>query len=367
MLERQSLVRYAVLAAAGAALGGSVLLFVHGSQAPRINVSNREIDFGRVSPGGFAQRSITISNTGRQPLHIENIKLSCGCSQAILSQSVILPGQDAELLLVVRGTPARWEVVGEVAVISNDPKTPVLELSLRFTTLGEMSVEPSSIDFGQVARESLPQRKVFRIHLAPDSKVNREAVSCSTADGYFEAAIQASDDARTIEVGVDLLSSAPSGQHRSSVEVLSADDSTSISVDVHANVRGAAFALPPALVVGPLDKGMEGKSLQCVTIRRRDGQQSQLQVQLPPALETILAVYEKAPGELDVRLRPLNSIQTVAQGVMLVKLVGEGIDDELVTIPVTLVWRADRLERDKGHGPNERTDERTQVSQPNGR
>ena len=347
MLERSSLLRCAATAVAGVALGSCVLLLLRSSDAPRIRVSSREIDFGRVSPGGLAHERVTISNAGEQPLRIENIKLSCGgCSHATLNKPLIPPGEDAELLLAVRGTPARRETLAEAALISNDPKTPVLVLTLRFSTLDDIWAEPTSVDMGSVAREALPQSRSFRIHFARDSNADPRLLRCSMTSQHFKPVMTPTDDPRTVEINVELLASAPSGQHRSSVALRADDDSTSISVEVHAFVRGALFAIPPAVVLGPLTQGMEGQTLQTIAVRRRDGRHARLRVELSPALARILDVDVSAADALEMRLRPATSIQQEVSGAVLVQATAQGfedVEDEFLTIPVTLLWVTERL------------------------
>ncbi|MDA1055776.1 MAG: DUF1573 domain-containing protein [Planctomycetota bacterium] len=343
MLERKTMLRFAALAALGIGLGVAAFQLFVRPEGPRIRVSTRDINFGRVAPGGLSEKTVTIRNGGSEPLHIENIKLSCGCSRAKLDKSVILAGEEAELRLSVEGTTARRTTVAKAAVISNDPNTPVLELSMQFSTLEDIWVEPTSIDFGRVAKETLPQSKLLRIHLDADSKIKPFTLRCSTSNEHLSAILKPTDDARAIDVAVGLLASAPSGQHRSSVNVRTNDGSTSISVEVHATVRGEAFAMPPALVLGPLDKGMGGESLQIITIRRRDGQPATLNVHLNQSLADILDINGLAPGELDVRLRSFNSIQHVVEGAILVEVHGEEFQVETVTIPVTIIWKTDRL------------------------
>lgn len=343
ILNKIPLFRFAAFALLGVGLGGAAFIFLRNQDLPRISVSSREIDFGRVSPGGLAQRTVIIRNTGRLPLHIQNVKLSCSCTRATLQKSVISAGEHAELLLSIEGTPVRRETSAEVALLTNDPKTPVLELALRFSTLDDIWVEPASIDFGQVARESLPQSKSFRIHFSPESSVQSNLPRIRMEDEHFKAVIKSSDEPRIVDVQVELLPSAPSGQHRTSVGLLSKDDSISISLDVHANIRGDAFAMPPAIVLGPLGDEGEGEIMQSITVRRRDGRAANLRVQLPPQLANILDVTEKASGVLDVRLRSSNSIHSMVTGSIVIEVFGDELVHELVSIPVTLIWKSERL------------------------
>lgn len=81
--------------------------------------------------------SYIVVNDGNQPLVIDNIVTSCGCTTATLSNSVIPPGHRADL--AVRFDAGYHEVkpgeqvVRVVWVMTNDPDTPVAEARLTAT------------------------------------------------------------------------------------------------------------------------------------------------------------------------------------------------------------------------------------------
>lgn len=101
---------------------------------PQANVSIpvTAYDFGTIPSGpGNVSQVFHIQNTGNQPLEISSVVTSCGCTQGLLSSSVIPPGTRAELTAIF--DPDFHDTTGPVKRViwleTNDPDQPVAEVS----------------------------------------------------------------------------------------------------------------------------------------------------------------------------------------------------------------------------------------------
>ena len=79
-------------------LTGFILMFVFSVQAqqkePRLVFNKTTYNFGKIEEmGGTVTHKFTFSNTGAQPLIVNEVKASCGCTSPSWTQQPILPGK----------------------------------------------------------------------------------------------------------------------------------------------------------------------------------------------------------------------------------------------------------------------------------
>lgn len=105
---------------------------------PRIQVDETVHDFGVVREGQPAVHVFLIRNTGDQDLEIRNVRTSCGCTAALLSDRVVPPGGEARLKVTyrTRGRPGPFRKT--VTLFTNDPKVSTVQLLIR----GEVKPTP---------------------------------------------------------------------------------------------------------------------------------------------------------------------------------------------------------------------------------
>ncbi|MDQ3392677.1 MAG: DUF1573 domain-containing protein [Bacteroidota bacterium] len=74
----------------------SFLSFESISQA-KIDFQISEHDFGNVTEGTLASHDFTFTNTGTEPLLINNVKASCGCTTPYWTKEPIMPGKQGKI------------------------------------------------------------------------------------------------------------------------------------------------------------------------------------------------------------------------------------------------------------------------------
>lgn len=67
-----------------------------GSQ-PHIQFEQTSHDFGKIFQNGNGKFSFKFTNTGKEPLIIQNVRSSCGCTVASRPNAPILPGETSEI------------------------------------------------------------------------------------------------------------------------------------------------------------------------------------------------------------------------------------------------------------------------------
>ncbi len=106
--------------------------------APRIVVEPKHFDFGRVLPGKTLHKDFQVRNFGSRDLEIQGVSTSCGCTAALTESRRLAPGRSSVLSVSLSTREDHGRVRRSVLIRSNDPRTPVLEISL------EADVAPGS-------------------------------------------------------------------------------------------------------------------------------------------------------------------------------------------------------------------------------
>lgn len=104
---------------------------VQAKQAPDIFLLSEIWDFGEVQSGEIAEHGFVIKNTGNAVLMITSLTPSCSCTQAVMKESQILPGKEAELKVTLDTTGKSGEYLSLVMIVSNDPDEPVKRVKVR--------------------------------------------------------------------------------------------------------------------------------------------------------------------------------------------------------------------------------------------
>jgi len=119
-------------------LSGSLAFAGNGA---KIKFKKESQDFGRVKQGEVLNYVFVFKNEGDEILEIRNVRTSCGCTAALVSNEQIMPGKEGEIKVTfdTRGFVKR--VTKYVYVESNDPAQPSKELTLS----AEIEVQPRPV------------------------------------------------------------------------------------------------------------------------------------------------------------------------------------------------------------------------------
>lgn len=87
--------------------------------APEIVFDHESYDFGEIEEGTLAEHEFEFSNTGKEPLILQNVRASCGCTTPSWPKEPILPGQKGKIKAVYnsKGRPGGFNK--SITVTSN--------------------------------------------------------------------------------------------------------------------------------------------------------------------------------------------------------------------------------------------------------
>lgn len=108
------------------------LIVVSAIFAQKTKVVYRETsyDFGKIKAGNVVSYEFVFRNEGPEPLVIDNVESSCGCTAAILSDRKINPGKEGRIKVSFDSRGLQGKVIKFVYVNSNDAEASSRELSI---------------------------------------------------------------------------------------------------------------------------------------------------------------------------------------------------------------------------------------------
>ena len=103
------------------------------ANAPRIEFSEIQRNFGEIEEGEPVEHEFTFTNTGKSDLIIRKIRASCGCTTVAPKITLIKPGEQSSLSASFRTSGYKGRQSKSITVITNDPKKSSIVLRLTGT------------------------------------------------------------------------------------------------------------------------------------------------------------------------------------------------------------------------------------------
>ena len=136
-------------------------LFADDAGRPRINVSEEYWDYGFVPFDYDMVHIIRVENTGEADLIISSISSSCDCTDAVIDDTLIAPGESALLRLDFRTTNYYGQSLRHSVIYSNDPDRPALKIEYN----SNIGVLPGYFGTRPIALFILPGQKPGEVAL----------------------------------------------------------------------------------------------------------------------------------------------------------------------------------------------------------
>ena len=160
--------------------------------AAKIVCAEPTFNFGEMESSKDVEHTFILKNEGDLSLEIRQVRPSCGCTVANISQKTIPPGGQAEVTtrLSLRGRQGAQHKT--ISVESNDPKQPTLVLALEGIAVEEMRVQPNQLFFGRITTDStvtgaveitVQSTNVVKVTRTSSNTSNLTATTESSPDG----------------------------------------------------------------------------------------------------------------------------------------------------------------------------------------
>ncbi|TYO96343.1 uncharacterized protein DUF1573 [Geothermobacter ehrlichii] len=133
---------------------------------PKIEVNETDFDFGTVLQGEKIEHAFAFHNAGDEPLLIDRVKSSCGCTAVLVSEKEIPPGGDGEVKATFDSTRFRGGVVKTIYLYSNDPTRSLVQFHLRGKVQEEIRLSSRSLIIGPLAPGQRSQAEITLTNLS---------------------------------------------------------------------------------------------------------------------------------------------------------------------------------------------------------
>lgn len=157
MLSRKYVSILTVVVALGLT-AGAVAQQSDAAAGPKLSLVDPIKDFGTVAKGETVSWDFSVRNTGSADLEILSVQPACGCTIADFDK-VIKPGQTGKIHAVVDTTAFSGPIAKTIAVQTNDPNTPMAQLTMRATVKPFVQAVPNGflrymLQLGQADKQS---------------------------------------------------------------------------------------------------------------------------------------------------------------------------------------------------------------------
>lgn len=142
---------------------------------PQIELEPDVLELGPLSNKEKSTHEVKVFNRGRVALKIDNINTTCACTTGKMKNAVIPPGESGTLLVTI--DPFRipgFSSEKSLFVFSNDIKHNPITLDVNSRIEPEFSVEPESIDLGEVAKGTPAEGTMILRQLTDDPVTIKE-------------------------------------------------------------------------------------------------------------------------------------------------------------------------------------------------
>lgn len=155
--------RWINLVAAGALLAVSGAFDAPGSpqSGPRLQLSQREWNFGQLWTGDPCKIEVELKNVGDAKLKILNIKSSCGCTTAQPRKRELAPGESDQMTVTYDTNKFAKIVKQTITIVTNDPVEPEIRFELHGEVWNVFDAQPNpAMGFGRVKPDSRKSRVI---------------------------------------------------------------------------------------------------------------------------------------------------------------------------------------------------------------
>ena len=114
-------------------------------ELPTLEIQELTHDFGEVVEGGKLTHLFTVRNAGAGVLHINELRVSCGCTAAVLKANDVAPGGEGQIEVTFDTNHLHGDQGKTVVVTSNDPIHPNAYLGIRANVQALLALQPEFI------------------------------------------------------------------------------------------------------------------------------------------------------------------------------------------------------------------------------
>lgn len=168
---------------------------------PLLRISTREVDFGQVEQFKTVDHQVTLGNEGDLPLRIKKVESSCGCTVAVPSDSIVLPGREVTLDVSYSSKDSSGPQEKRIVLRTNDPAEPSVTIIVRADVRVLVRLSEELVRFDPVKLGGTATR---RVRVSADNPPGLEIGKIEGGEKYVETKMTRESAAGESVIWLDL-------------------------------------------------------------------------------------------------------------------------------------------------------------------
>ena len=272
---------------------------------PKLVCDQPVYEFGEMDNGLDVEHDFVLKNEGDLTLEIKNVRTSCGCTVANISEKMVKPGMETtvktKLTLRNRNGPQHKNITVE----SNDPKQPNYVLTLQGSAVMEMQVRPVQVLLGNLAAGSVATGSVEVMTTSTNPVTVLEA-TCDSPN--IETRIETVEAGKTYKVTVVTKPPLPKGTVRGTLHIVTDyQKNPEYDIPVSGLVVSDIIVAPPEIILN--EKANGEPVTRYLVIRGAQAVEFQVLGVEPPAPDIQCRVMKLPPNGFRIDLINLVATQ----------------------------------------------------------
>ena len=213
-------------------------------------------EFGTIAAGAKAEFAFKFTNKYLYDVHVARVRSSCGCSDVRVTKDSLATYESGEVVASINSQRLRGNQSSTLTVVFDKPRYAEVQLKVTVYIRGDILLEPSGLDFGEVEQGADASRKLTVTHYGDaDWKI----VDVLGTPGSFECELGEpvrSGNRVSYELTAKIAADAPAGGLGTQLLLVTNDPrAEKIPVMVEGSVRSLVSVAPASLYLGSLRPG----------------------------------------------------------------------------------------------------------------
>jgi len=276
-------------------------------KAPKAEIINGTLhDFGTMQRRSKKSHTFVVRNIGQSVLDLKVEGSTCKCTIGTLSKEQLKPGEETGITLEWKTETSGTEFGQTAEIRTNDPRQPLIKLTVKGVVVDQLLVEPNVIDMGDFATNE-KHVQTLQLYSFADKPVELKNIIWSekkTADlvkfSYQARDVSAEKDGsfseakQVYDVTMEFLPGFPQGKLN---EVIRFETDIEKEAVLECNVRGNGVG--DVTLLGGKNFDLENNILELGTVKKAEGKETKIFISVKGAnREKIqLSVASEIPEE----------------------------------------------------------------------
>lgn len=213
-------------------------------------------DFGTVAVGAKAEFAFKFTNKYLYEVHVARVRSSCGCSDVRITKDTLATYESGEVVASINSERLRGDQSSTLTVIFDKPRYAEVQLKITVFIRGDILLEPSGVDFGEVEQGAEASRTLTVTHFGNadweivDVLASTQHIECELGERVRSGTRVSYPLTARLNAGM-----APGSLGTQLMLVTNDARAEKIPVMVEGNVRPLVSVAPASLYLGSLRPG----------------------------------------------------------------------------------------------------------------